>query len=117
MTDNRLYRSEDDRILGGVCGGIAEVYDLDPSLVRITTLLIVLFTGVGVLPYIAAWLIIPTESELKKREDDSEQQAESAEESEEETGEENKSEELECDECDRSFDSQRGLSIHQSQKH
>lgn len=61
----RLYRSEDDRILGGVCGGFAEVYDVDPSLVRIITLLLVLGTGFGLLVYLAAWLIIPTESELK----------------------------------------------------
>lgn len=62
---NRLYRSESDRILGGVCGGIAEVYDLDPSLVRIATLLIVL-TQVGLLGYLIAWLIIPTESEVQE---------------------------------------------------
>lgn len=64
MTE-RLYRSEDDRILGGVCGGFAEAYDIDPSLVRIIMLLIVLGTGFGLLVYLAAWLIIPTESEIK----------------------------------------------------
>jgi len=52
-------------MLGGVCGGIAEVYDLDPALVRILTLIFVLTAGSGLLAYIAAWLIIPTESELK----------------------------------------------------
>ncbi|WEL19254.1 PspC domain-containing protein [Candidatus Nanohalococcus occultus] len=61
----RLYRSEHDKILGGVCGGIAEYYDLDPSLVRIVTVLIVLGTGVGILPYLIAWLIIPKESEVR----------------------------------------------------
>lgn len=66
MTHNkRLYRSETDKILGGVCGGIAEVYDLDPTLVRLVTLLIVLSTGAGLLVYIVAWLIMPTESELE----------------------------------------------------
>lgn len=63
----RLYRSEDDRILGGVCGGIAEVYDLDPSLLRLATLFIVLWGGSGILIYLLAWLIIPTESELKNQ--------------------------------------------------
>jgi phage shock protein PspC (stress-responsive transcriptional regulator) len=66
MADNRLYRSETDRMLGGVCGGIAEVYDVDPTLVRLITLLIVLGTGAGLLVYLVAWLIMPTESELKK---------------------------------------------------
>jgi len=65
MGKKRLYRSETDKMLGGVCGGIAEVYDLDPALVRILTLIFVLTAGSGLLAYIAAWLIIPTESELK----------------------------------------------------
>jgi len=65
----RLYRSEDDRILGGVCGGIAEIYDLDPSLVRILTLLLIL-SGVTPVLYLAAWLIIPPESEVVDSEKD-----------------------------------------------
>lgn len=65
MADKKLYRSESDRIIGGVCGGIAEVYDLDPSLVRILAVLFVLGFGSGLLAYIIAWLIIPSESEIK----------------------------------------------------
>jgi len=68
MAENRLYRSETDRILGGVCGGIAEVYDLDPSLVRIAVLLLVV-GQIGILGYLIAWLIIPSESEVRDRED------------------------------------------------
>lgn len=64
-SNKKLYRSESDRILGGVCGGIAEVYDLDPSLVRLATLLIILTTGVGLLLYLAAWIIVPDESQVK----------------------------------------------------
>jgi len=59
----RLYRSESDRILGGVCGGIAEKYDLDPSLVRLAAVLLVI-GQVGILGYVIAWIIIPTESEV-----------------------------------------------------
>jgi len=59
---NRLYRSETDRVLGGVCGGIAETYDLDPSLVRIIAVLLMLSLGGGILAYIIAWIIVPTES-------------------------------------------------------
>jgi len=65
MAENRLYRSESDKILGGVCGGIAEVYDVDPTLVRLLTLFIALTTGAGVLVYLVAWLIMPLESEVK----------------------------------------------------
>ncbi|PSH01328.1 MAG: hypothetical protein BRC27_02465 [Nanohaloarchaea archaeon SW_10_44_10] len=65
MAENRLYRSESDKMLGGVCGGIAEVYDVDPTLVRLLTLFIALTTGAGVLVYLVAWLIMPLESELE----------------------------------------------------
>ncbi len=62
----KLYRSETDRVLGGVCGGIAEVYDLEPTLVRLLLIALVLFgIGSGILLYLIAWLIIPTESEVK----------------------------------------------------
>jgi phage shock protein C len=61
----RLYRSESDRILGGVCGGIAEVYDLDPSLVRLVTALLIL-SGVTPLLYLIAWIVIPSESEIQQ---------------------------------------------------
>jgi phage shock protein C len=70
----RLYRSESDKILGGVCGGIAEVYDLDPSLVRLVTILLA-FTGSAELVYLIAWLIVPKESEIKQdKEEDSEEE-------------------------------------------
>ncbi|PSG99430.1 MAG: PspC domain-containing protein [Nanohaloarchaea archaeon SW_7_43_1] len=65
MAENRIYRSESDKMLGGVCGGIAEVYDVDPTLVRLVTLFIVLTTGAGALAYLVAWLIMPVESEIK----------------------------------------------------
>lgn len=65
----RLYRSEDDRILGGVCGGLAEIYDLDPSIVRLAALLLIL-SGVTPVLYLAAWLIIPPESEVEGESED-----------------------------------------------
>lgn len=64
MTKNRLYRSETDRILGGVCGGLAEAYDVDPTLVRLVTVILI-FSGVSPLLYLLAWLIMPTESEVQ----------------------------------------------------
>ncbi len=59
----RLFRSTKDRMIGGVCGGIGEYLDIDPTVVR---LLWVLFTFVslgagGVFAYIIAWIIIPEE--------------------------------------------------------
>ncbi len=55
----RLYRSSTDIKVAGVCGGIAEYLDADPSLVRLATVFLCLFTGVGVFMYIAGALIIP----------------------------------------------------------
>lgn len=61
----RLYRTEEDRILGGVCGGIAEKYDLDPSLVRLATVLLFFGAGVPIILYLAAWIVIPPKSEVE----------------------------------------------------
>lgn len=58
----RLYRSRNDRKLGGVSAGIAEYFRIDPTLVRLATLLAA-FTGVGILVYIAAWFIVPLRPE------------------------------------------------------
>lgn len=57
---NRLYRSRTDRILGGVAAGVAEVLNLDPSLVRVAWLLLAIFTG-GLfgLVYLVMWIIVP----------------------------------------------------------
>ena len=55
----RLYRSGKDRILGGVCGGLAEYFGVDPVLIRFIWIVAVLGWGFGILAYIIAWIIIP----------------------------------------------------------
>lgn len=56
----RLYRSTEDRMIGGVCGGIAEYFDIDPILVRIIAVILLLPGGLpGFLPYIILWLVVP----------------------------------------------------------
>lgn len=57
----RLYRSRSDRIIGGVCGGLAKYLDLDPAVVRILMLIAFFAFGTGVLLYIAALIIVPEE--------------------------------------------------------
>jgi len=54
----KLYRSNQQRMLLGVCGGIAERFDVDVSLVRLAFVLL-LFTGPGLLVYLAAAIVIP----------------------------------------------------------
>lgn len=55
----RLYRSKKDRILGGVCGGIAEFFDIDSFVVRTIFILLAFFGGSGFLIYILLWILIP----------------------------------------------------------
>ncbi len=55
----RLYRSGKDRILGGVCGGIAEYLGVDPVIIRLLWVLAALTWGSGILLYIIFWIIIP----------------------------------------------------------
>jgi len=56
----RLYRSKNDRILGGVCAGLGQHLDVDPNVIRlIWAAVTVLSFGVGVIVYILAWILIP----------------------------------------------------------
>ena len=56
----RLYRSRNDRVLGGVCAGLGEHFDIDPTVVRLVWAVIaVISIGTGVLVYILAWILIP----------------------------------------------------------
>jgi phage shock protein C len=55
----RLYRSGNERILGGVCGGIGEYFGVDPTLIRLLWVLFSLAYGMGILLYIIVWVIVP----------------------------------------------------------
>ncbi len=59
-TTKKLRRSK-DKMLGGVCSGIAEYFDIDPTLVRIAYALLTIFSAgfPGVLAYIVLWIVIP----------------------------------------------------------
>ena len=62
----RLHRSRTDRMLGGVCGGLAESLDVDPALLRIGLVaLTVLGAGAGVVLYAAVWLLAPEGDETR----------------------------------------------------
>ena len=57
--EKKLYKSKTDKKLDGVCAGIGEYFDVDPTVIRLLWVLAVLFAGVGVLAYIIAAIIIP----------------------------------------------------------
>lgn len=55
----RLTLSTSDKMIGGVCGGIAAYFNVDPTLVRIIAVVLALVGGGGILAYLLAWLIMP----------------------------------------------------------
>lgn len=57
--EKRLYRSEQNQMLCGVCGGIAEYFNIDPTLVRLAWAIFTCVGGAGILAYIIAAIIIP----------------------------------------------------------
>ncbi len=66
MTDSptykRLYRSREDRMLAGVCAGLARYLNIDPVVARVLFAVITIFTwGTGILAYILLWILVPEE--------------------------------------------------------
>lgn len=60
MSYTRLYRSADNKVIGGICGGLGEYFNIDPNLVRVGAVLLVLAThGFAFLAYLVGWIIIP----------------------------------------------------------
>jgi phage shock protein C len=64
----RLFRSEQNKKIAGVCGGIGEFFDIDPTLVRLAFIFLGIVTGLipFIIGYVIAWWIVPTKSELEK---------------------------------------------------
>ncbi len=63
----RLYRSRSDKVLGGVCAGIGNYFEVDPVVVRLLWVIVTLFSlGLGLLAYIIAWIIVPEEPRVLK---------------------------------------------------
>jgi len=59
MKKNRLYRSRRDRMLGGVCSGLANYFEIDPVIVRVLFVIMTIGPGVGLIGYIILWIIVP----------------------------------------------------------
>jgi phage shock protein C len=55
----RLTLSTSDKMIGGVCGGIAAYFNVDPTLIRIIAVVLALVGGGGILAYLLAWIIMP----------------------------------------------------------
>ena len=61
MGQKKLYRSRTNRMLCGVCGGVGEYFNIDPTLVRLGFVLLVFWWGAGILAYFIAAVIVPDE--------------------------------------------------------
>jgi phage shock protein C len=60
MEPKKLYRSRDNRMIAGVCGGLAEYFNVDPVIMRIIFFILLLPGGLpGLLPYIVLWIVVP----------------------------------------------------------
>jgi phage shock protein C len=72
--DRRLYRSNTEKVLAGICGGLGEYFAVDPVWFRIGFVLLALGGGSGILIYLLMWLIVPPQPEgysAQNRADDS----------------------------------------------
>jgi phage shock protein C len=63
MEQKKLYRSKKNRMIAGVCGGLAEYLNVDPVIIRLIAVILLLPGGLpGFLPYIILWVVIPEAS-------------------------------------------------------
>ena len=61
MDPRRLYRSRTDRVIGGVCGGLAQFFTIDATIIRLLFVFAVLFGGTSLLVYLVMLLVVPEE--------------------------------------------------------
>lgn len=59
--EKRLVRSRSNRVLAGVCGGLGDYFNIDPTVVRLLTLLLIVFGGLSLWVYIIAQIVMPNE--------------------------------------------------------
>lgn len=61
----RLYRSRKNSMIAGVCGGLGEYLNVDPTILRLVAVLLIFADGIGLIAYIIAWIIVPRNPELE----------------------------------------------------
>ncbi len=61
MNAKKLYRSRKNYMIAGICGGLGEYFDVDPTIVRLVLLCSVLLAGTGILFYLIGWIVIPVD--------------------------------------------------------
>ena len=61
MANRKLYRKQHGRMVAGVCNGIADYFDIDPTIVRLAWLICIFAAGGGLLAYLIAMIVIPSD--------------------------------------------------------
>jgi len=59
VDDMQLARSDSDRVISGVCGALANYFNMDSTLMRLIVILLALMGGIGLMTYLYAWMILP----------------------------------------------------------
>ena len=59
LQPRKLYRSESNRMVAGVCGGLAEYFNVDATLIRVLFVVLTVFGGAGLVLYLLMWIIVP----------------------------------------------------------
>jgi phage shock protein C len=67
IKEKKLFRSQENKMIAGICGGIGEYFEIDPNLIRILWMLFSFAGGAGVLAYIVAYIIIPERPSPRKQ--------------------------------------------------
>jgi phage shock protein C len=62
---NKIYRSRANSMIAGVCGGLGEYLNVDPTILRVVAVLLIFAKGIGLLAYLVGWVIIPRRPELE----------------------------------------------------
>ncbi len=62
MAANKIYLSQTDKKIAGVCGGVGEFLDVDSTIVRVVFILLTFLGGFGLLLYLIMWLVVPRKS-------------------------------------------------------
>jgi len=57
--EKKLYRSQTNRVLAGIAGGLGEYFDVDPTIIRLLFILMIVFGGSGILIYLILWILMP----------------------------------------------------------
>ena len=69
MSKKKLYKSRKNKMIGGVCGGLAEYLEMDPTIVRIIAVILGLLKGAGLLVYLIACIVMPYNDEYFSEDD------------------------------------------------